>query len=225
MRKITSTPMENGICFHSKRNRGYAIKVTVDEKGEIATECIKTSKLAFINLKKKLMFELFNLPVYILLAKLLMWAMSKNFMTVMRALLIAYIILEIIEILYIAATRKSDFNRFKTTSRVVQYAYRKLGRVPNIIELEYFRPKEFSETKKITERIILMILFEVCTFIPTSWRLLGIIYLFLIAVALSKLKLLDPIQRLTREVPSRRELEVAILGMKEWKRNENEGKI
>lgn len=237
MRKmITSIPLENGngICFHSERHKGCSVIATVNEQGTITTEWTKTkeykkkAKIPFKErMKEGIKNDLFRLPLAILIAKLLIWAMKESFICYIRISLIICTILVINEfaIYIVSRIRRTNIGKFNAASHMVQNAYRKLGRVPSIEEIEkYSRYHNFCQTNLVAPMVLIPISIFACTFITNSFlRLLGVIYAGPIVILISKSGALNFVQRLTTIPPTERELSVAIAGMKEWEKRE--GKI
>lgn len=229
--------MNNGICFHSKRHKGYAAIATIDEQGNITTEWTRMKDYTkHKNKHEKIakMKELFKLLVFVLpfayiLSILVDFIMDKSFIHGMRTLLIGYAFMFLWSFIVstcIERKQKENLCKFHSAEHMVLNAYEKLKRVPSLEEIyQYSRFHNTCGTNYTTQLIISFLLMFACTFITNRlYMLIGMLSANVIAFILSQCGFLNFLQKFTTITPTSKELEVAIAGMNVWLENEKKEK-
>lgn len=226
--------MYNGIEFFSESHKGYVVIATVDEFGNIKTECttINKYKKESADRKKLFIFILCALPFSTIFAILLEWAMSKEPMLGMRFLFLGYASMWLgvfVISTYIERKKTKNAYKFHSAEHMVLNAYRKLKRVPNIEEIrQYSRFSNSCGTNTTTQMVMKFTLMFLCTFIRNPlYSFIGMLSVNIIVLILLRCGFLNFLQKFTTIIPTDEELNVAIAGMNVWFENEKkeEGKV
>lgn len=229
--------MNNGILFYSKRHKGYFAISTVDEVGNIKTEWTTMKKYKkeknkhdkSADMKKLLVFILCKLPFATIFVILLEWLMSKESMLGIRFLFLGYasMLLGVFAIsTYIERKKTKNPYKFHSAEHMVINAYRKLKRVPTIEEIrQYSRFFNACGTNATTQMVMNFILMFLCTFIRNKmYMIIGMLSGNIIILILLQCGFLNFLQKFTTIIPTDKELDVAIEGMKVWAENEKKEK-
>lgn len=224
--------MENGIMFFSTRHKGHVTVATLDNVGQIKTECttIRECENKKEKNKKELIFAIAMLPLVIILAKLFEGAISQGPILLLRFFLGVYVVLKLslfILINMIGRKKRESMYRFHSAEHMVINAYEELKRVPNIKEIrEYSRFHNQCGTNKTTRTVISGILMFFATFISNPLHMLiMMLFIDILICILLHSGHLNFLQRYTTEVATEKELRVAIEGLTVWLQYEKgEGK-
>lgn len=225
--------MDNGIIFYSKRHKGYAVISTVDEFDEIRTEWTKMEKYKKENdeqnkidyIIEKIIRILCVLTFAIIFLILLDWVISQYSILGIRFLLIGGVII-MLSTFFIGncIERKIEKNvyKFHSAEHMVINAYIKLKRVPSLEEIrKYSRFNNYCGTNVTTQIVISLTLMFFCTFFNNPlYRHIGMIFSNVIVLILLECGFLNFLQKFTTDVPTDKELLVAISGMNVWIENE-----
>ena len=217
--------INNGICFYSKRHKGYVSVATIDENDTINVEWTTTQKLKtkaqkIANFKKMLIFAFCAPFVASGLALLLDWATNYGPMFTLRTFLISCSLMHLLPFFVISTIRRKNKDTFKfhSAEHMVINAYTKLNRIPSLEEIRQYSRFDNTCGTNLTTLIVLNCLATLaCTFIPNVlFMKIGIVLAPIVAYVLLEYGYLNFLQFFTTIPPTDRELIVAIAGMSVW---------
>ena len=218
-RIVSADSMSNGIQLNSKMHKGYYALATVDEFGNIETK--------WSNYRDKSKFNLIALlrDVLIFIVIVTLTAVFATPLWTLRfALFIAFVYILICFINVHIGMHKDGSAKFHAVEHMVVNAYNSTGEVPSLDEIRNFsRFHSSCGTNYITSILFSLLLSIFWSMLISEINLSTFFiigYTFFLSVYLSLFGLLNFMQIFTTEVPTDRELLVAIACLETWIENE-----
>lgn len=214
----------NGICFYSKRYKGYYALATIDEDGHIKTEWTNTKEK-----KQKLGFSMWMLIILVfglwifLIGTITAYLLLQSFIYALRFLTGALFISEFAKFLFVCyLDRKLDIAKFRYAEHLAVNAYTDLKRLPKPGELlKYPRFISNCSINNITSNLYPLLGVFGFTFISSNMKALIIsAFLYMFFGFHFTNGGFNPLQMLSTQRCTVKELEVAVAGLKTWIENE-----
>lgn len=208
---------QNSIAFFSERHKGYAAVSTIDDDGEIVAR--------FVDVKKEEIPFIVSIITYV--AVFLLSANNYTIWLIRFIYAIIVISLTISMSLFVTKSKTRliwDLRGLHGAEHTVLNAYSKLGRVPTVEEASRFsRFHNYCGTNTTLSDIIAAIITIIVSFQTTSWtRAIIVIIIPIIMNLLAKTGIFNFVQFITTDKPCKKELEVAIAGVKLWDEKEKQ---
>ena len=224
--------MNDGVIFYSKRHEGHCIIATINEQGNIKTK-LTTNEIADkeydeniqknFNFVSKVLFLIGG--VMAIIAFLICTAIiMQNLILGIKALFTAMVIIVIVSIIIIVVFGNGGGNVSKVhaAEHKVLNAYRDLGRVPTLDEVNsYSRFSKYCGTVIAVRWLMYSVGLLLCfTIINIIWLPVVAIVIDIIFWILQNVGLIKYFQVFTTKEPTDRELMLVIEGMKAWVKKE-----